>query len=50
LGEVDSALESLNKAYEQHDVSLVSLKVDPSLDGVRSDPRFNQLMTAVGIT
>jgi len=49
LGEVDSALESLNKAYEQHDVSLVSLKVDPSLDGVRSDPRFNRLMTAVGI-
>jgi TolB-like protein/tetratricopeptide (TPR) repeat protein len=49
LGEVDSALESLNKAYEQHDVSLVSLKVDPSLDGVRSDPRFSQLMTAVGI-
>jgi TolB-like protein/tetratricopeptide (TPR) repeat protein len=49
LGEIDSAFESLNKAYEQHDVSLVSLKVDPSLDGVRSDPRFNQLMTAVGI-
>ncbi|HSE32061.1 MAG TPA: winged helix-turn-helix domain-containing protein [Pyrinomonadaceae bacterium] len=49
LSEVDSAFESLNKAYEQHDVSLVSLKVDPSLDGVRSDPRFNQLMAAVGI-
>lgn len=49
LGEVDSAFESLDKAYEQHDLSLVSLKVDPSLDGVRSDPRFNQLMTAVGI-
>ena len=49
LGEVDSAFESLNKAYEQHDLSLVSLRVDPSLDGVRSDPRFNQLMTAVGI-
>jgi len=49
LGEVDSAFESLDKAYEQHDLSLVSLKVDPSLDGVRSDPRFDQLMTAVGI-
>lgn len=49
LGEVDSAFESLNKAYEQHDLSLVSLKVDPSLDGVRSDPRFNRLMAAVGI-
>ena len=49
LGEVDSAFESLDEAYKQHDLQLVSLKVDPSLDGVRSDPRFNQLMTAVGI-
>jgi tetratricopeptide (TPR) repeat protein len=49
LGEVDSAFESLDRAYEQHDLQLVSLKVDPSLDGVRSDPRFNRLMTAVGI-
>jgi tetratricopeptide (TPR) repeat protein len=49
LGELDSAFESLNKAYEQHDVQLVSLKVDPSLDGIRSDPRYGILVTRVGI-
>jgi DNA-binding winged helix-turn-helix (wHTH) protein/Tfp pilus assembly protein PilF len=49
LGDCDSAFEWLNKAYEQRDLQLVSLKVDPSLDGARSDPRFKKLMSAVGI-
>ena len=49
LEEVDSAFGWLDKAYEQHDLQLVSLKVDPSLDGLRSDSRFNRLMSAVGI-
>jgi len=49
LGEVDSAFEWLNKAYDQHDLQLVSLKVDPSLDGLRTDVRFETLMTRVGI-
>jgi TolB-like protein/tetratricopeptide (TPR) repeat protein len=49
LDEVDSAFGWLDKAYEQHDLQLVSLKVDPSLDGLRSDSRFNRLMSAVGI-
>lgn len=30
-------------------VQLVSLKVDLSLDGVRRDERFKELMTRVGI-
>jgi TolB-like protein/Tfp pilus assembly protein PilF len=49
LGYADSAIECLNKAYEARDVQLVSLKVDPSLDGVRGDPRFGRLVSAVGI-
>ena len=49
LEEVDVAFGWLDKAYAQHDLQLVSLKVDPSLDGLRSDPRFNRLMNAVGI-
>ncbi len=49
LGENDSAFEWLNKAWEQHDVQLVSLKVDPTLDGARPDPRFNELVRRVGI-
>src|SRR4030095_14751944 len=49
LGDCDSAFHWLNRAYEQRDVQLVSLKVDPSVNGVHSDPRFRELMTAVGI-
>ena len=44
LGEGDAAFAWLNQACEQHDVQLVSLKVDPTLDGVRSDPRFAELV------
>lgn len=49
LGEGDAAFESLNQAFEQHDLQLVSLKVDPTLDGVRSDPRFAELVGRVGL-
>jgi TolB-like protein/Tfp pilus assembly protein PilF len=49
LGEIDRACEWLNQACEQHDLQLVSLKVDPTLDGVRSDPRFADLVRRVGL-
>jgi len=49
LGQSEPAFEWLNKAYEQHDLQLVSLKVDPTLDGVRSDPRFADLVRRVGL-
>jgi tetratricopeptide (TPR) repeat protein len=44
LGETDSAFEWLDKAYLQRDLQFVSLKRDPSLDGLRSDPRFAELL------
>ena len=49
LEDRDAAFEWLNKAWEQHDLQLVSLKVDPSLDGVRADPRFGELVRRVGL-
>ena len=49
LGQRDQAFEWLNKAYDQHDLQLVSLKVDPTLDGLRSDPRFADLVRRVGL-
>ena len=49
LGECDLAFEWLNKAFEQHDLQLVSLKVDPSLDGLGDDARFNELTRRVGL-
>jgi TolB-like protein/tetratricopeptide (TPR) repeat protein len=49
LGDIDEAFASLNQAYEQRDVQLVSLKVDPTLDGLRDDPRFPELVSRVGL-
>ncbi len=50
LGEANSAFEWLEKAYSQHDLLLVSLIADPTLDGVRSDPRFAELVRRVGLS
>jgi adenylate cyclase len=49
LGQRDPAFEWLNKAYEQHDVQLVSLKMDPTLDRLRSDSRFGDLERRIGL-
>jgi TolB-like protein/lipopolysaccharide biosynthesis regulator YciM len=40
LGEMDSAFEWLEKAYEEHDPSFRLINVDPGFDIFRSDPRF----------
>jgi TolB-like protein/Tfp pilus assembly protein PilF len=50
LDDADSAFEWLNKAYEQRDVQLVSLKVDPLLDPLREDQRFAGLVNRVGLS
>jgi TolB-like protein/Tfp pilus assembly protein PilF len=49
LGDNDSAFAWLEKACEQRDIQMVSLKVDPSLDGVRTDPRFAGIVRRVGL-
>ena len=49
LGETGKAFSELNKAYEKREFFLVLLKVDPSLDPLRSDPRFAELMRRVGL-
>ncbi len=49
LGEKDKAFAELNKAYENRDGFVVMyLKVDPRLDPLRSDPRFQDLLRRVG--
>jgi len=49
LGEVDLAFEWLDKSYELHEESLCSLKIDPKMDPLRSDPRFNRLLKKMGL-
>jgi TolB-like protein/DNA-binding winged helix-turn-helix (wHTH) protein/Tfp pilus assembly protein PilF len=44
LGEKDNAFEWLQQAYRQNDPMLGSMKVDPMLDPIRSDPRYIDLL------
>jgi len=43
LGEKDKAFEWLQKAYDQRDIFIFQLKVEPGYDPLRSDPRFQDL-------
>jgi tetratricopeptide (TPR) repeat protein len=49
LGEKDLAFEWLERAYNERDKGLISLKVDPPLDPLRSDPRFQDLVRRLGL-
>ncbi len=44
LGENDKAFEWLERSYQQRDSFLTRLKVDPNLDDLRADPRFQSLL------
>ena len=43
-GESDKAFEWLNRAYEQHDAGLRSLKIDPYLKSLSHDPRYADIL------
>ena len=49
LGEKDEAFAYLEKGYQERDSWLNQLKVEPRLDGLRSDPRFADLVRRVGL-
>ena len=49
LSDRAKAFEYMDKAYRQHDTSLVSLGVNPHFDNLRSDPRFRELERRVGL-
>ena len=49
VGDKEEALADLEKAYSQHFVFLVTLKVEPAFDPLRSDPRFQDLLRRVGL-
>ncbi len=49
LGDRNHAFEWLAKSCKSEDMEFVSLKVDPELDGLRSDPRFQDLLRCAGL-
>jgi TolB-like protein/DNA-binding winged helix-turn-helix (wHTH) protein/lipoprotein NlpI len=50
LKDKDKVLESLEKAYRERTNTLTDLKVNPTYDFLRSDPRFHDLMRSVRLT
>ena len=49
LGENDCAIEYLEKSYKEHSHWLIYLHLDPSMDALRSNPRFQDLLRRVGL-
>jgi tetratricopeptide (TPR) repeat protein len=49
LGNKTEAFKWLEESYKAHDAGLLYLKVDPLLDPLRSDPRFDDLVRRVGL-
>jgi serine/threonine protein kinase/tetratricopeptide (TPR) repeat protein len=44
LGEQERALTALEHAYQEHDPYMIFLKVDPTLESLQSEPRFQALL------
>jgi len=49
LGDKDKAFEYLNKSYQDRSEQLLYLGVEPVVDSLRSDPRFDKLLKQVGL-
>ena len=48
LGDADEAFAWFDRAIERRDASLAETVTDPFLDGIRDDPRFDELLERLG--
>ncbi len=49
LNDKDSAFQSLGQAFQERDENFVHLRVDPRLDPIRSDARFQELLKQINL-
>ena len=49
LGDNDKAFIWLERSYQRHEESLCSLKIDPKLNSLHDDPRFNEMLRKIGL-
>jgi serine/threonine protein kinase/tetratricopeptide (TPR) repeat protein len=49
LGEKDEAFAWLERAYEEGHDTVHNLKVEPQFDSIRSDPRYRDLLSRMGL-
>ena len=50
LGARDEVFPWLEKAYEERSSEILSIKVDPNFEGLRNDPRFQNLLRRLGLS
>jgi TolB-like protein/DNA-binding winged helix-turn-helix (wHTH) protein/Flp pilus assembly protein TadD len=50
LGDHDSAIHWLERAYREHSASIYGLKTDPFVNPMRSDPRFQDLLHRMNLS
>jgi tetratricopeptide (TPR) repeat protein len=48
IGEQEKAFEWLEKAYQDREVEMIWLKIEPQFRSIRNDPRYKDLMKKVG--
>jgi TolB-like protein/DNA-binding winged helix-turn-helix (wHTH) protein/Tfp pilus assembly protein PilF len=49
LGEKDLAFQWMEKAMEEHDPEMARLRVDPMMDPLRNDPRFQNFLARLNL-
>jgi serine/threonine protein kinase/TolB-like protein len=49
IGDKEKAFEWLEKAFEQRGLDLLLVRIDPSYDKMRSDPRYKQLLMRINL-
>jgi TolB-like protein/DNA-binding winged helix-turn-helix (wHTH) protein/Tfp pilus assembly protein PilF len=47
LGQKEQAIEWLSKACDEHTIFVLFIKTDPLYDGLRADPRFQELLKRI---
>ena len=50
LGEKEEALAALEAAYQARSSLIAGLKADPIWDPLRNEPRFQKILTSIGLT
>jgi serine/threonine protein kinase/TolB-like protein/cytochrome c-type biogenesis protein CcmH/NrfG len=49
LADKDHAFERLNTAYQEHDINMIQLRTDFTMDSLRSDSRYAELVRKIGL-
>lgn len=48
LGDREAAIAELRRSFQTHEIEVLWILTDPDLDALRSDPRFQRLIGAIG--